>query len=195
MTATKTKSVQAKPARMMLMYKQTVAPALAKKYGYKNAFEIPRLLKIVVNMGVGEGVHNPKEVEEAALELGLITGQKPVIIQSKKSIANFQLRQGAPVGCKVTLRGKMMYEFFDRFVSISLPRVRDFRGISRDSFDGRGNYSIGIVDQVMFPEIDLDKVKRTQGMDITLVTSSKTDDEARSLLSEMGMPFRAKAKE
>ncbi len=180
-----------KPARFAEKYHVTVVPEMMKKYGYKNSFQVPRLLKIVVNMGVGEGVNNPKDVEEAAVELGLITGQKPIIIKSTKAISNFHLKENTPVGCKVTLRGKRMYEFFDRFVSVALPRVRDFRGIPANSFDGRGNFSLGVQDQVIFPEIDLDKIKRTQGMDITLVTSSKTDEEAKSLLEAFGMPFRS----
>ncbi len=180
-----------KPARFAEKYQATVIPAMMKKYGYKNSFQVPKLLKIVVNMGVGEGVNNPKDVEEAAVELGLITGQKPIIIKSTKAISNFHLKENTPVGCKVTLRGKRMYEFFDRFVSVALPRVRDFRGIPANSFDGRGNFSLGVQDQVIFPEIDLDKIKRTQGMDITLVTSSKTDEEAKSLLELFGMPFRS----
>ncbi len=185
---------QAKLARLQTYYRDTVVPALMKKFNYTNRLQVPRLLKIVVNMGVGEGVNNPKDVEEAAVELGLITGQKPLITKSKKAISNFHLKENTAVGCKVTLRGKRMYEFFDRFVSTSLPRVRDFRGISPNSFDGRGNFSLGILDQVIFPEIDLDKVKRTQGMDITLVTSSGTDQEAKSLLELMGMPFKGKEK-
>ena len=183
-------TVKTQPARMQMQYRETVAPAMMKKYGYKNALQVPRLLKVVVNMGVGEGVNNPKDVEDAAVELGLITGQKPIIIKSTKAISNFHLKENTPVGCKVTLRGKRMYEFFDRFVSVALPRVRDFRGIPANSFDGRGNYSVGIQDQVIFPEIDLDKVKRTQGMDITFVTSAKNDVEAKHLLEHFGMPFR-----
>ena len=183
-------AVKTEPARMQTFYRDTVGPALMKKYGYKNALQVPRLLKIVVNMGVGEGVNNPKDVEEAAVELGLITGQKPIIIKSTKAISNFHLKENTPVGCKVTLRGKRMYEFFDRFVSTALPRVRDFRGIPANSFDGRGNYSVGIQDQVIFPELDLDKIKRTQGMDITFVTSAKNDAEAKNLLEHLGMPFR-----
>ncbi len=189
------KTTQTKPARLEVQYRQTIAPALMKKFNYKNVLQVPRLLKIVVNMGVGEGVNNPKDVDEAAKELGLITGQRPIIIKSTKAISNFHLKENTPVGCKVTLRGKQMYEFFDRFVSVALPRVRDFRGIPANSFDGRGNFSLGVQDQVIFPEIDLDKIKRTQGMDITLVTSSKTDEEAKSLLEHLGMPFRSKEKE
>ena len=183
-------AVKPEQARMQKYYRETVASAMMKKYGYKNALQVPRLLKIVVNMGVGEGVNNPKDVEDAAVELGLITGQKPIVIKSTKAISNFHLKENTPVGCKVTLRGKRMYEFFDRFVSTALPRVRDFRGIPFNSFDGRGNYSVGIQDQVIFPELDLDKIKRTQGMDITFVTSSKTDAEAKHLLEHLGMPFR-----
>ena len=184
-------TMSTKPSRLQVGYRQTVAPALLKKYGYKNILKVPRLIKIVVNMGVGEGVNNPKDVDDAAKELAMITGQTPIIIKSTKAISNFHLKENTPVGCKVTLRGKRMYEFFDRLVSVALPRVRDFRGIPANSFDGRGNFSLGIQDQVIFPEIDLDKVKRTQGMDITFVTSSKTDEEAKSLLETMGMPFRS----
>ena len=187
--------VQTNPARFQTMYREKVAPALMKKFSYTNFLQAPRLLKIVVNMGVGEGVNNPKDVEDAAVELGQITGQKPIVIRSTKAISNFHLKENTPVGCKVTLRGKRMYEFFDRLVSVALPRVRDFRGIPANSFDGRGNFSLGIQDQVVFPEIDLDKIKRTQGMDITIVTSAKSDEEAKSLLEHLGFPFRSKEKE
>ena len=184
-------AVAVKPSRLQVAYRQTIAPALMKKNNYKSFLQVPSLVKIVVNMGVGEGVNNPKDVDDAAKELGIITGQRPIIIKSTIAISNFHLKENTPVGCKVTLRGKRMYEFFDRLVSVALPRVRDFRGIPANSFDGRGNYSLGIQDQVIFPEIDLDKVKRTQGMDITFVTSSKTDEEAKGLLEALGMPFRS----
>lgn len=179
-------------ARLMKHYKETVVPGMMKKFGYKNVYQVPKFEKIVVNMGIGEGINNPKDVEDAAAELGMITGQKPLITRSKKAISNFKLRRNLPIGAKVTLRGKIMYEFFDRLVNVAIPRIRDFRGVSRKSFDGRGNYSLGVTDQIIFPEIDLDKIKRTQGMDITIVTSSKTDKEAEELLELMGMPFKAK---
>ena len=188
-------TVLAKPPRMQVMYRETVAPALMKKFNYKNFLQVPRLVKVIVNMGVGEGVNNPKDVDEAAREMGMITGQTPIVIKSTKAISNFHLKENTPIGCKVTLRGKRMYEFFDRLVSVALPRVRDFRGIPANSFDGRGNYNFGVQDQVIFPEIDLDKVKRTQGMDIAFVTTAKTDEEAKSLLESLGMPFRSKEKE
>ena len=188
-------AVMSKPSRMQVMYRETIAPALMKKYNYKNFLEVPRLLKIVVNMGVGEGVNNPKDVDEAAKEMAMITGQMPIVIKSTKAISNFHLKENTPIGCKVTLRGKRMYEFFDRLVSVALPRVRDFRGVPANSFDGRGNYNMGITDQVIFPEVDLDKVKRTQGMDIAFITSAKTDEEAKNLLETLGMPFRSKEKE
>ncbi len=184
------KQAQAKPARLDTFYREQAIPALMKKFQYRNAMQVPRFVKIVVNMGIGEGVDNPKTVEEAAVELGMITGQRPIIIKSTKAISNFHLKENQAIGCKVTLRGKRMFEFFDRLVNVALPRVRDFRGIPANSFDGRGNYSMGIQDQVIFPELDLDKIKRTQGMDITMVTTGKTDAEAKSLLETMGMPFR-----
>lgn len=174
--------------RLFEKYKNEVRTALQEKRGYKNVHEIPKMEKIVINMGVSAALEK-SAVEDAAKDLGLITGRKPVICKSRKSIATFKLRQGQPIGCRVTLRREAMYEFFDRLVSAALPRIRDFRGISRRSFDGRGNYSLGVADQTIFPEIELDKIKRQQGMDITIVTSAQTDAEALDLLKLMGMPF------
>jgi large subunit ribosomal protein L5 len=175
-------------ARLYQKYVSDVAPALKEKRKYTNPHQIPRMEKIVVNMGVSASLEKGA-VEDAAKDLSLITGRKPVISKSRKSIANFKLREGQPIGCRVTLRRDAMYEFFDRLVATALPRIRDFRGLSIRSFDGRGNYSIGVADQTVFPEIELDKIKRQQGMDITIVTSARTDAEALELLKMMGMPF------
>jgi large subunit ribosomal protein L5 len=175
-------------ARLYDKYVKEVAPALKQKRQYQNVHQIPRMEKIVVNMGVSASLEKGA-IDDAAKDLAMITGRKPVISKSRKSIANFKLRQGVPIGCRVTLRRDAMYEFFDRLVAVTLPRIRDFRGISPRSFDGRGNYSLGIADQTVFPEIELDKIKRQQGMDITIVTSAQTDDEALELLKMMGMPF------
>jgi len=177
-------------ARLKEFYYNEVVPAMKKKFGYKNDLEVPKLDKIVINMGLGEAKDNPKVLESATKDLETITGQKPVITKAKKSIANFKIRQGMSIGCKVTLRGEKMYEFADRLINLALPRVRDFRGVSPDSFDGRGNYSLGIKEQLIFPEIDYDKVDKVRGMDIVFVTTAKTDEEARELLSGFGMPFR-----
>lgn len=177
-------------ARLKDYYYNEIVPNLKKKFGYKNEMQVPKLEKIVVNMGVGEAKENAKILEAAAKDLETITGQKPVITKAKKSIANFKLRQGMSIGCKVTLRGEKMYEFADRLINLALPRVRDFRGVSPDSFDGRGNYALGIKEQLIFPEIDYDKVDKVRGMDIVFVTTAKTDEEARELLSGFGMPFR-----
>lgn len=171
-------------------YQEDVTPSLMKKFDYKSVMEVPTLEKIVVNMGVGDAVQNTKLLDNAVDELSLITGQKPVITRAKKSIAGFRLREGMPVGAKVTLRGERMYEFFQKLVSVSLPRVRDFRGVSTKSFDGRGNYTLGVKEQLIFTEIDYDKVSKVRGMDIVIVTTSKTDEEARELLAELGMPFQ-----
>nr|BCX00622.1 MAG: 50S ribosomal protein L5 [Bacteroidota bacterium] len=176
--------------RLQQRYEEVVVPALMKRFGYKSIMQVPRLEKIVVNMGVGEAVADRKVLDEAVEQLALITGQRPMITKAKKSISNFKLREGMPIGCKVTLRGARMYEFFDRLVTLALPRVRDFRGVSDRSFDGRGNYSLGIREQIVFPEIDIDKVSRILGMDITFVTTARTDEEAYELLKELGMPFR-----
>ncbi len=163
---------------------------MIKKFGYKNVMEVPKLDKIVVNMGVGEAKENVKLLDSAVADLEKITGQKAVITKAKKSVANFKLREGMPIGCKVTLRGTRMYEFLDRLVNLSLPRVRDFRGVSANSFDGRGNYALGIKEQLIFPEIDYDKVDKTRGMDVIIVTTAKTDEEARELLAQFNMPFQ-----
>src|SRR6266545_7993063 len=174
--------------RLYEKYVNEVAPALKEKRGYKNVHQIPRMEKIVVNMGVSASLEK-SAIDDAAKDLSLITGRKPVISKSRKSIANFKLREGMPIGCRVTLRRDVMYEFFDRLVATTLPRIRDFRGVSSRSFDGRGNYSLGLSDQTIFPEIDLDKIKRHQGMDVTIVTTAPTGDEALDLLKLMGMPF------
>jgi large subunit ribosomal protein L5 len=175
-------------ARLFKKYQDEVKPALQEKRKYKNVHEVPALQKIVINMGVSASLEKAA-VDDAARDLTMITGRKPVIAKSRKSIANFKLREGQAIGCYVTLRRDVMYEFFDRLVATALPRIRDFRGVSRRSFDGRGNYSLGIPDQTIFPEIELDKIKRQQGMDITIVTSARTNDEALDLLKMMGMPF------
>ena len=177
-------------ARLREKYKEQVTAALIKEFSYKNPMAVPRLEKVVLNMGVGrEAQTNPKVFDQAAMELATVSGQKPVITKAKKSIAAFKLRTGMPVGVSVTLRGERMYEFLDRFINAVLPRVRDFRGISPRAFDGRGNYTIGIKDQLIFPEIDFNKVDRTRGMNISIVTTAKTDEEGRALLREFGMPF------
>ncbi|MGB7621438.1 MAG: 50S ribosomal protein L5 [Terriglobia bacterium] len=177
-------------ARMKEIYKKQVAPALMKEFHYKNIMAVPQIKKIVVNMGVGEAIANAKILDVASAEVSAITGQKPVIARAKKSIASFKLRAGMPIGVSVTLRGEVMFEFFDRLCNIALPRVRDFKGLSTKSFDGRGNYTLGLRDQLVFPEIDYAKVDKIRGMNVTVVTSAKTDNEARSLLKLMGMPFR-----
>lgn len=177
-------------SRLETKYKNEIVPEMMKEFGYKSVMECPKLVKIVLNMRLGEAGSNEKNVEEAVNELATIAGQKPVVTKARKSIANFKLREGVPVGVKVTLRRVRMYDFLDKFVNIDLPRVRDFRGISKDSFDGRGNYSTGIKEQIIFPEIQFDKVTRTQGMDIIIVTTAKTDKEAAFLLEKMGMPFK-----
>ena len=176
-------------ARLETFYKEHVTKALVEKFGYKNPMEIPKISKIVINIGVGEAKDNPKELEAAIGDLEKITGQKVVTTKAKKSIANFKLREGMPIGCKVTLRRERMYEFLDRFVNVALPRVRDFSGINPDGFDGRGNYNVGIKEQIIFPEIEYDKIDKIRGMDIVIVTTAKTDEEARELLTLMGAPF------
>ncbi|MBI4632873.1 MAG: 50S ribosomal protein L5 [Deltaproteobacteria bacterium] len=178
-------------ARLKEYYKKKVVPALIKEFGYKNPMQAPRIEKIVVNMGLGEAIQNVKVLDSAVEELSLITGQKPVIKKAKKSIATFKLRQGMPIGCCVTLRREKMYEFFDRLVNIDIPRIRDFRGISPDSFDGRGNFSLGLQEQIIFPEIEYDKIDKVRGMNIVIVTSAKTNEEARQLLRYMGVPFKS----
>ena len=177
--------------RLLTFYREKVLQDLKNKFGYKNNLEVPKFEKIVVNMGISEGPKDYAAIEEAVEELGNIVGQRPVVTRAKKSIAGFKLRQGQPVGCRVTLRGARMYEFMDRLINIALPRIRDFKGVSAKSFDGRGNYSLGITEQVVFPEVNLDKVKRVQGMDITFVTTASTNDEALELLKAFGMPFRS----
>lgn len=176
-------------ARLKTLYDEQVTKALVEKFGYKNPMEIPKISKVVINIGIGEAKDNPKELEAAIGDLGKITGQKPITTRAKKSIANFKLREGVEIGCKVTLRRDKMYEFLDRFINVALPRVRDFNGINPDSFDGRGNYNIGIKEQIIFPEIEYDKIDKIRGMDIVIVTTAKTDEEARELLRLMGAPF------
>ena len=176
-------------ARLKDYYVSDVAPALMKKFGYKSVMQIPKLDKVVINVGAGEAKDNAKVIDAIMTDLAAITGQKPVVCRAKKSVANFKLREGMPIGAKVTLRGERMYEFLDRLFNVALPRVRDFRGINADSFDGRGNYSMGLKEQLIFPEIDYDKVDKVRGMDITFVTTAKTDEEARELLTLMGAPF------
>jgi large subunit ribosomal protein L5 len=175
--------------RMQVLYAETIRPKMVELFGYKNMMEVPKIEKIVLNMGVGDATQDKKKVDQAAGEMALIAGQKPVICKAKKSVAQFKLREGMPIGCKVTLRRQRMYEFLDRFVTIALPRVRDFRGVSAKSFDGRGNYAMGIKEQLIFPEINYDRVDQIRGMDIIVATSAKTDDEARALLALFGFPF------
>jgi len=177
-------------ARLKETYQNEIVSAMMKKFGYKNELQVPKLEKIVVNMGVGEAKENVKILDAAMSDLQIITGQKPVVTKAKHSIANFKLREGMPIGCKVTLRGNRMYEFFDRLVNLALPRVRDFRGINPDAFDGRGNYALGIREQLIFPEIEYDKIDKVRGMDVIIVTTAHTDEEARELLTQFGMPFR-----
>ena len=176
-------------ARMQGIYEATIIKAMTEKFGYTNSLQVPRLEKIVINMGVGEATQDKKKVEIAASEMELIAGQKPVITKAKKSIAQFKLREGMPIGCKVTLRRERMYEFLDRLITIALPRVRDFRGLNPKSFDGRGNYAMGLKEQLVFPEISYDKIEKMRGMDIIVTTTAKTDDEARELLRLFGFPF------
>ncbi len=178
------------PPRLRDRFRTAVIPALMKERGYGNPFQVPRLEKIVINMGVGEGKENPKILDFATADLQAITGQKPVITRAKKSIANFKLRENVPIGCKVTLRGARMYEFLDRLVNVALPRVRDFKGVAPKAFDGRGNYALGLKEQVIFPEIVYDKVDKVRGMDVIIVTSARTDEEAKALLAHLGVPFR-----
>ena len=179
--------------RLKTYYEKTIRPNLTKQFGLTNPHQVPRLVKIVLNVGMGDAPKNPKGLETAAAELGAITGQRPVITRAKKAIANFNLRAGVPIGCAVTLRGARMYEFLDRFISVTVPRMRDFRGLPTKSFDGRGNYTLGIKEQMVFPEIDYDKVEQIHGMDITFVTNAGRDDTAMALLRELGMPFRGES--
>lgn len=177
-------------ARLKDHYKSEVVPAMMKQFGYRNTMQVPRLEKIIVNMGLGEAIQNVKILESASAEIGALTGQKPVITKARKSIATFKLRKGMSVGCMVTLRKERMYEFFDRLVNVALPRIRDFRGIPPSSFDGRGNFAMGIKEQFIFPEIDYDKIDKVKGMNVVIVTTARTDEEARHLLRLLGMPFR-----
>lgn len=176
-------------SRLKSIYNDEIVAAMIKKFGYKNVMEVPKLDKIVINMGVGEAKENAKILDAAMKDLEIIAGQKAIITKAKKSIANFKIREGMPIGCKTTLRGEKMYDFLDRLINLALPRVRDFRGVSADSFDGRGNYSLGIKEQLIFPEIEYDKVEKVRGMDVIVVTTAKTDEEARELLRLFGMPF------
>ena len=176
-------------SRLKEMYKDEIVDAMIKKFGYKNIMEVPKLDKIVINMGVGEAKDNAKALESAVKDMETITGQKAVLTRAKNSIANFKIREGMPIGCKVTLRGEKMYDFADRLINLALPRVRDFRGVNSNSFDGRGNYALGIKEQLIFPEIEYDKVDKVRGMDIIFVTTAKTDEEARELLTQFNMPF------
>ncbi len=178
-------------ARLHDQYKAEIAPALKEKFGYRNVMQVPGLSKVVVNMGLGDAIENVKVIETAADEIGIITGQKPVVTKARKSIANFKLREGVPIGVMVTLRRDSMYQFIDKLISIALPRVRDFKGVSPKGFDGRGNYTLGIKEQIMFPEVNYDKIDKIRGMNITIVTTARTDEEGLELLRLMGMPFRA----
>jgi large subunit ribosomal protein L5 len=182
--------VKTEPPRMLLQYKETVIPALMKEFSYKNPMQAPKLVKIVLNVGLGEAIANAKALDFAVDELGRITGQRPVITKAKKSIAAFKLREGMPIGCSVTLRREHMFEFLDRFISAALPRIRDFKGVPTKSFDGRGNYTLGIKEQIIFPEIEYDKVESVHGMDVVFVTTANTDEEGRALLRHLGMPFK-----
>ena len=177
-------------SRLYEQYSGEIKDAMMKKFGYKNIMQVPKLEKIVINMGVGEAKENKKALDTAIADLEIISGQKPVVTRARKSVANFKLREGMPIGCKVTLRGERMYEFADRLINLALPRVRDFRGVSQNSFDGRGNYALGIKEQLIFPEIEYDKVDKVRGMDIIFVTTANTDEEARELLTLFGMPFK-----
>lgn len=177
-------------ARLKERYRTEIVPALMKRFQYKNPMEVPRPLKVTVNMGVGEGRDDRKVLDAAARDLATITGQMPAITRAKRSVANFRIRKGMAIGCRATLRGDRMYEFIDRLVTVALPRIRDFRGLPPNSFDGRGNYSLGVREQIIFPEIDYDKVEAVRGLDITIVTSAKTDEEAKALLMELGFPIR-----
>lgn len=188
--AAPTSTVDAVPPRMRGKYREQVVPAMMKRFGYDNVMQVPRLVKIAINRGVGDAVTDQKLLQNAVAELELISGQKPSITKAKNSISNFKLRENMPIGARVTLRGARMYEFFDRFIAVAVPRIRDFRGLPDRSFDGHGNYTVGIKEQIIFPEIDVDKVGRIDGMDITFVTTAKTDEEAYALLKEFGLPFR-----
>ncbi len=178
------------PSRLKTYYEEAIVPVLMEKFKYKNRHQVPALRKVIVNMGLGEAIQNPKAIDGALEEIAMITGQRPIQRRARKSIATFKLREGMPIGCMVTLRRESMYQFFDKLVSVALPRVRDFRGVNPRGFDGRGNFSMGIKEQIIFPEIDYDKIEKIRGMNITMVTSAPTDEEARELLGQLGMPFR-----
>src|SRR5579859_7463828 len=184
-------SVDAVPARLLEKYKKQAVPALTKQFSYKNPMQVPRLQKIVVNMGLGAAVANPKIIDTAVEDMRSITGQKPVVTRAKKAIANFKLREGIPIGAMVTLRSTRMWEFLDRLVTLALPRTRDFKGVSRKAFDGKGNYTLGLKEQIIFPEVDYDKIDAIKGLNISFVTTATTDEEGRALLQQLGMPFRA----
>jgi len=184
-------TVEAVPARLLEKYKKQVIPALTKQFNYKNPMQVPRLQKIVVNMGLGAAVANPKIIDTAVEDMKAISGQKPVVTRAKKAIANFKLREGIPIGAMVTLRSTRMWEFLDRLVTLALPRTRDFKGVSRKAFDGKGNYTLGLKEQIIFPEVDYDKIDAIKGLNISLVTTARTDEEGRALLQQLGMPFRA----
>ena len=177
--------------RLQEKYQKEVVPALTEKFGYKNVMQLPKVEKVIINMGVGEAVGNPKALGSAVSDLTIISGQKPLLTRAKKSLAAWKLREGMPIGCKVTLRGERMYQFLDKFMNVALPRVRDFRGVSGTAFDGRGNYAVGLKEQLIFPEIEYDKIDKIRGMNIVIVTTAQTDEEARELLKLMGMPFKA----
>lgn len=177
-------------SRLREKYENLTKPELMKAFNYTSVMQVPKIEKIVINMGIGDAVANPKVLDDAVEELATITGQKPVVTKARKSIANFKLREGMPIGCKVTLRGERMYYFLDKLVSVSLPRVRDFRGVSKNAFDGRGNYTLGIKEQLIFPEINFDKVKKVRGMDIVIVTTAQSDEEGKALLTSLGLPFK-----
>jgi len=177
--------------RLQEKYQKEVVPALTEKFGYKNVMQLPKVEKVIINMGVGEAVGNPKALDSAVADLTIIAGQKPLLTRAKKSLAAWKLREGMPIGCKVTLRGTRMYQFLDKFMNVALPRVRDFRGVSDKAFDGRGNYAVGLKEQLIFPEIEYDKIDKIRGMNIVIVTTAQTDEEARELLKLMGMPFKA----
>ncbi len=180
----------ARVPRLLERYREEIVPELRERFGYRNVMEVPAIEKVVVNIGLGEAIQNAKALDAASRDLAVITGQKPLITRARKSIATFKLRKGMPIGLKVTLRGRRMYDFLDRLFNVALPRVRDFRGVSPDAFDGRGNYSLGIREQLIFPEIDYDKIDRVRGLEVTIVTTAETDEEARELLRLLGMPFR-----
>ena len=177
--------------RLQEKYQKEVVPALNEKFGYKNVMQLPKIEKVIINMGVGEAVGNPKALDAAVSDLTIISGQKPLLTRAKKSLAAWKLREGMPIGCKVPLRGTRMYQFLDKFMNVALPRVRDFRGVSDKAFDGRGNYAVGLKEQLIFPEIEYDKIDKIRGMNIVIVTTAQTDEEARELLKLMGMPFKA----